>query len=176
MYELADKFGLPVLTFIDTPGAYPGIGAEERGQSEAIGAALAAMARASVPIVATIIGEGGSGGGARARGREPRAGARVRLLLGHHARGVRGHSLEGWVEGRRGGDAAQDHGAGSAAAQHRRQDRRGADGRAHQDPDDAAARLDRALWSTLTSLDGLAPEELVDDRYRRFRGLGAFLA
>src|SRR6185436_15545045 len=62
MYELADKFGLPILTFIDTPGAYPGIGAEERGQSEAIGASLAAMARARVPIIATIIGEGGSGG------------------------------------------------------------------------------------------------------------------
>src|SRR4029077_12100202 len=62
LYELASRFGLPVLTLIDTPGAYPGIGAEERGQSEAIGACLAAMARARVPIVATIIGEGGSGG------------------------------------------------------------------------------------------------------------------
>ena len=62
LYELASRFGLPILTFIDTPGAYPGIGAEERGQSEAIGACLAAMARARVPIVATIIGEGGSGG------------------------------------------------------------------------------------------------------------------
>src|SRR5580700_1388181 len=62
LYELGDRFGLPVFTFIDTPGAYPGIGAEERGQSEAIGACLAAMARARVPIIATIIGEGGSGG------------------------------------------------------------------------------------------------------------------
>ena len=62
MYELASRFGLPILTFIDTPGAYPGIGAEERGQSEAIGACLAAMARAPVPIIATIVGEGGSGG------------------------------------------------------------------------------------------------------------------
>ena len=62
MYELAHRFGLPVFTFIDTPGAYPGIAAEERGQSEAIGAALAAMARAEVPIIATVIGEGGSGG------------------------------------------------------------------------------------------------------------------
>src|SRR5690606_12961550 len=59
MYELADRFRLPILTFIDTPGAYPGIGAEERGQSEAIGAALSAMSRVKVPIVATIIGEGG---------------------------------------------------------------------------------------------------------------------
>src|SRR6185436_7415647 len=62
IYELASRFGLPILTFIDTPGAYPGLGAEERGQSEAIGACLAAMARARVPIIATIIGEGGSGG------------------------------------------------------------------------------------------------------------------
>src|SRR6202789_946705 len=64
LYEMASRFGLPIVTLIDTPGAYPGIGAEERGQSEAIGACLAAMARARVPIVATIIGEGGSGGGA----------------------------------------------------------------------------------------------------------------
>jgi acetyl-CoA carboxylase carboxyl transferase subunit alpha len=62
MYELADRFGVPVLTFIDTPGAYPGIDAEERGQSEAIGTALAAMSKLTVPVVATIIGEGGSGG------------------------------------------------------------------------------------------------------------------
>ena len=62
MYDMAARFGLPILTFIDTAGAYPGIGAEERGQSEAIGACLAAMAKARVPIVATIIGEGGSGG------------------------------------------------------------------------------------------------------------------
>ena len=62
IYELASRFGLPIITLVDTPGAYPGIGAEERGQSEAIGACLAAMARARVPIVTTIIGEGGSGG------------------------------------------------------------------------------------------------------------------
>src|SRR3984885_139618 len=62
VYELASRFGLPIITLVDTPGAYPGIGAEERGQSEAIGACLAAMSRARVPIVATIIGEGGSGG------------------------------------------------------------------------------------------------------------------
>jgi acetyl-CoA carboxylase carboxyl transferase subunit alpha len=62
IYELASRFGLPIFTFIDTPGAYPGLGAEERGQSEAIGACLAAMSRAPVPVIATIIGEGGSGG------------------------------------------------------------------------------------------------------------------
>ncbi len=62
LMRLAEKFGLPVLTFIDTPGAYPGIGAEERGQSEAIGRSLYVMSELKVPIVATIIGEGGSGG------------------------------------------------------------------------------------------------------------------
>jgi len=62
LMRLAEKFGIPVLTFVDTPGAYPGIGAEERGQSEAIGRNIYEMAGLRVPIVATIIGEGGSGG------------------------------------------------------------------------------------------------------------------
>jgi len=60
--KLAEKFGLPLFTFVDTPGAYPGIGAEERGQSEAIGRNLYEMAGLRVPIVVTVIGEGGSGG------------------------------------------------------------------------------------------------------------------
>ncbi len=62
LMKLAEKFDVPVLTFVDTPGAYPGVGAEERGQSEAIGRNLFAMAELRVPIVSTIIGEGGSGG------------------------------------------------------------------------------------------------------------------
>jgi acetyl-CoA carboxylase carboxyl transferase subunit alpha len=62
LMKLAEKFGLPVFTFVDTPGAYPGIGAEERGQSEAIGRNIFEMAQLEVPIISTIIGEGGSGG------------------------------------------------------------------------------------------------------------------
>ena len=62
LMRLAEKFGIPVLTFVDTPGAYPGIGAEERGQSEAIGRSLYVMAELRVPVVCTVIGEGGSGG------------------------------------------------------------------------------------------------------------------
>jgi len=62
LMELAERFGVPIITFIDTPGAYPGIGAEERGQSQAIAHNLAVMSRLKVPIVATVIGEGGSGG------------------------------------------------------------------------------------------------------------------
>src|SRR4029453_18476192 len=60
--KLAEKFAIPVFAFIDTPGAYPGVGAEERGQSEAIGRNLYAMAELEVPIVCSVIGEGGSGG------------------------------------------------------------------------------------------------------------------
>jgi acetyl-CoA carboxylase carboxyl transferase subunit alpha len=62
LMRLAEKFRIPVLTFIDTPGAYPGIDAEERGQSEAIGRNLYVMAELKVPIIVTVIGEGGSGG------------------------------------------------------------------------------------------------------------------
>jgi len=62
LMRLAEKFGIPIMTFIDTPGAYPGVGAEERGQSEAIGKNLYVMAELKVPIICTIIGEGGSGG------------------------------------------------------------------------------------------------------------------
>ena len=62
LMKLAERFGVPVMTFIDTPGAYPGIGAEERGQSEAIGRNLFVMADLRVPIICTVIGEGGSGG------------------------------------------------------------------------------------------------------------------
>ena len=62
LMKLAEKFGIPVFTFIDTPGAYPGVGAEERGQSEAIGRNLYVMAELKVPVICTVIGEGGSGG------------------------------------------------------------------------------------------------------------------
>jgi acetyl-CoA carboxylase carboxyl transferase subunit alpha len=176
LYELAEKFGLPVLTFIDTPGAYPGLGAEERGQSEAIGAALAAMARIGVPIVATIIGEGGSGG-ALALGVANRV-----LVLEFGCYSV--ISPEGcaailWKDASRADDAAAQLkitapellqlGVVDEVVEE-------PTGGAHQDHDDAAARLDKALWPTLGALDRLSPGELVEDRYRRFRGLGAFVA
>ena len=175
MYELADKFGLPVLTFIDTPGAYPGIAAEERGQSEAIGAALAAMARAGVPIVATIIGEGGSGG-ALALGVANRV-----LVLEFGCYSV--ISPEGcaailWKDGARADEAAarlkitapdlRELGVVDAIVDEPA-------GGAHQDHDDAAARLDRVLHAHLDELCALSRAELVEDRYRRFRKLGAFV-
>jgi acetyl-CoA carboxylase carboxyl transferase subunit alpha len=176
MYELADKFGLPILTFIDTPGAYPGIGAEERGQSEAIGASLAAMARARVPIIATIIGEGGSGG-ALALGVANRV-----LVLEFGCYSVitpEGCAAILWKDGSRADEAAArlkitapdllQLGVVDVVVDE-------PTGGAHQDHDDAAVRLDHALYGQLTALDSLSPDELVDDRYKRFRALGTFVA
>ena len=176
MFELAERFGLPVLSFIDTPGAYPGIGAEERGQSEAIGAAIAAMAKVTVPIIATFIGEGGSGG-ALALGVANRV-----LVLEFGCYSV--ISPEGcaailWKDSSRAEEAATQLkitapdllqlGVVDAVVEE-------PSGGAHQDHDDAAARLDHALLTHLTSLEALSPDELVDDRYRRFRSLGTFVS
>src|SRR5580700_8852491 len=174
MYELAGRFGLPILTLIDTPGAYPGIGAEERGQSEAIGSCLAAMSRAPVPIVATIIGEGGSGG-ALALGVANRV-----LVLEYGCYSV--ISPEGcaailWKDGSKADEAAMrlkmtapdllrlgvvdkvvDEPAGGA----------------HQDADAAARLVEGAIVDALRDLGSRNAAELVDDdRYRRFRAIGA---
>jgi acetyl-CoA carboxylase carboxyl transferase subunit alpha len=174
LYDLADRFGLPIFTFIDTPGAYPGIGAEERGQSEAIGACLAAMARARVPIVVTIIGEGGSGG-ALALG----VGNRV-LVLEYGTYSVitpEGCASILWKDGSKADEAA-------TALKMTAPDLlrlRVVDGiveepagGAHQDVDAAAAAVDRALREALKDLLKLTPDELVEHRYRRFRELGAY--
>src|SRR5215468_5375566 len=148
LMRLAEKFGLPLFTFIDTPGAYPGIGAEERGQSEAIGAAIAAMAKVRVPIIAAIIGEGGSGG-ALALGVANRV-----LVLEFGCYSV--ISPEGcaailWKDGSRADEAAAQLkitapdllqlGVVDTVVEE-------PTGGAHQDHDDASVRLDRALWTS----------------------------
>jgi acetyl-CoA carboxylase carboxyl transferase subunit alpha len=100
LMKLAEKFNLPVITLVDTPGAYPGVGAEERGQSEAIGRNLFEMAELKVPLIATIIGEGGSGGAlALAVGDS----AAVRGLFRHFAGGLRVNSVQERREGTPGG-------------------------------------------------------------------------
>jgi len=176
MYEMADRFGLPVLTFIDTPGAYPGIGAEERGQSEAIGACLAAMSRAKVPIIATIIGEGGSGG-ALALGVANRV-----LVLEYGTYSV--ISPEGcasilWKDGTKADVAAERMKMTAPDLLSLRVVDRVIDepaGGAHQDPDLAARFVGQAISETLRELLRMTPAELADDRYKRFRALGAFTA
>ena len=93
LMRTAERFGLPIVTFIDTPGAYPGVSSEERGQSEAIARNLFEMATLRVPIVSIVIGEGGSGG-ALAIGVCPAGHAAVLGLLGHLTRGLRFHCVE----------------------------------------------------------------------------------
>jgi acetyl-CoA carboxylase carboxyl transferase subunit alpha len=174
LFELADKFGLPILTFIDTPGAYPGLGAEERGQSEAIGAAIAAMARARVPIVASIIGEGGSGG-ALALGVANRV---LVLELGcYSVISPEGCAAILWKDGSRADEAAKQLkltaadllGLGVVDAVIDEPP-----GGAHQDYDAAAGLLASAIRKALGELRA-SGADLVDQRYRRFRAMGAFV-
>ena len=176
MVELAERFGLPVLSFIDTPGAYPGIGAEERGQSEAIGACIAAMARAKVPIVATIIGEGGSGG-ALALGVANRV-----LVMEYGTYSV--ISPEGcasilWKDGTKADTAAEAMKMTSSDLLRLKIVDKVIEepaGGAHQDPDEAARLVSSAIHVALRDLLRMTPDELAEDRYKRFRAIGAFLA
>ena len=176
LYELADRFGLPILTFVDTSGAYPGIGAEERGQSEAIGACLAAMARARVPIVATIIGEGGSGG-ALALG----VANRVHVLEygTYSVISPEGCASILWKDGAKADEAAARlRITAPELLKLRIVDRIVEEpaGGAHQDPPGAARLVDTAIREALAELLQRTPEDLVRDRYERFRALGAFVA
>ena len=176
MFELAERFGLPILSFIDTPGAYPGIGAEERGQSEAIGACIAAMARARVPIVSTIIGEGGSGG-ALALGVANRV-----LVMEYGTYSV--ISPEGcasilWKDGSKSEAAAEAMKMTAPDLLRLKVVDKIIDepaGGAHQDPDAAAKLVGAEIWSALRELLRMTPDRLADDRYKRFRALGAFQA
>jgi acetyl-CoA carboxylase carboxyl transferase subunit alpha len=173
--KLAERFHLPVLSFVDTPGAYPGIDAEERGQAEAIARNLLEMSVLRVPIVVTVTGEGGSGG-ALAIG----IGNRV-LMLEHAVYSV--ISPEGcaailWKDQGRKEEAA-------AAMRITAPDllRLGVIdaivpeplGGAHADPQEAAARVGEAIAKALRELGRLDPDRLVAERRKRFRALGSFL-
>lgn len=171
--EMADRFDRPVLTFIDTPGAYPGVGAEERGQSEAIGKALLTMAGLGVPVVATVIGEGGSGGALgvgvankvlmleyatysvitpegcasilwRDAGKAPQAAEQLKLLAED---AVRHGICDGVVPEPPGG--------------------------AHRDYQASAAFLGDAVAEALASMASMSRDELRESRYQRFRALGS---
>src|ERR1700733_11084156 len=176
MYELAGRFGLPILTFIDTQGAYPGIGAEERGQSEAIGACIAAMSRAPVPIIATIIGEGGSGG-ALALG----VANRVHVLEygTYSVISPEGCASILWKDGARADEAAaRMKMTAPDLLRFKVVDRiiEEPAGGAHPDLPAAARGIDAAISDALREPLQKTPAELVEDRYKRFRSLGAFVA
>jgi acetyl-CoA carboxylase carboxyl transferase subunit alpha len=174
LYELADRFGLPVLTLVDTPGAYPGIGAEERGQSEAIGSSLAALSMLRVPVIATIIGEGGSGG-ALAMAMANRV-----LMLEYSSYSV--ISPEGcaailWKDASRAAEAATQLRLTAPELLRLRvidaivQEPPGG---AHRDHDGAAKLLDNAIRAQLEELLLLSPDQVAEDRYQRFRRIGVF--
>ncbi len=172
--RMAEKFGLPVVVFIDTPGAYPGIGAEERGQAQAIAENLRDMSEIRTPIVATVIGEGGSGGALgvgvadhimilqnayysvispegcasilwRSATKAPEA-AEALKLMGEHL--IKFGIIDEIIPEPMGG--------------------------AHQNPPMVANRLKAAILKQITRLKGFSADELLDHRYKKFRKIGVF--
>ncbi len=174
LMRMAERFHLPLVCLIDTPGAYPGVGAEERGQSEAIARNLMEMSRLRVPIVCIVIGEGGSGG-ALAIGVGDRT-----LMLQYAVYSVitpEGCASILWKSAERARDAAEALGMTS----HRLLelglvDRIVAEplGGAHRDPAATARNVRAALAETLAELDAIPDAQRVDLRYARIRKLGAF--
>lgn len=174
LMKVAEKFGLPVFTFVDTPGAFPGIDAEERGQSEAIGHNIYEMAKLEVPIISTIIGEGGSGGALAI------SVADAVLMLQYATYSV--ISPEGcasilWKTAEKASDAAEALGL---TAQ-RLKTMNLVDkivheplGGAHRDHKQMASLLKRALTDTLRQFQGMKTKELLDARYQKLMAYGNF--
>lgn len=170
--QMADQFGLPIFTFVDTPGAFPGIGAEERGQAEAIARNLREMAMLKVPVIVTITGEGGSGGALAIA-----VGNRV-LMMEYSVYAV--ISPEGcaailWSDGAKGPQAAE---ALKLTAQDVDSLKTVIDdvvpeplGGAHQDKFLAAETLKKYLLKHLTELEDYSPDGLIEQRYQRFRAM-----
>jgi acetyl-CoA carboxylase carboxyl transferase subunit alpha len=172
--RLAAKFGRPILVFIDTPGAYPGVDAEERGQAEAIARNLREMVRLPVPIIVAITGEGGSGGALAVA-----IGDRI-LMLENSVYSV--ISPEGCAS-----ITWRDSSKAEAAAEALKITARDLldlelideivpepEGGAHTDHDATAALLDAALTRSLEEVSKLSPQQLIDRRYEKFRKMGQF--
>jgi len=174
LMKLAEKYALPVFTFVDTPGAYPGIDAEERGQSEAIGRNLFEMARLKTSLIATIIGEGGSGGALAI------AVGDVVQMMQYAIYSV--ISPEGcasilWRSAEMAPDAAEALGITSSRLKTLGLiDRIVPEplGGAHRDPQAAAQSLKRALTEALKQVQDKKPKELVETRLERLMGYGKF--
>jgi acetyl-CoA carboxylase carboxyl transferase subunit alpha len=172
LMQQAERFNLPIITFIDTPGAYPGVGAEERGQSEAIARNLKVMAGLKVPIICTVIGEGGSGG-ALAIG----VGDRVNMLQNSTYSVI---SPEGcasilWKSADKAPNAAEAMGITAGRLLELKLIDKVLEepmGGAHRYPDKMAATIKSQLISDLAALKGLSTEELLEQRYQRLMGYG----
>lgn len=170
--RLAEKFGRPILCFIDTPGAYPGIGAEERGQAEAIAFNLREMAQLRVPVIATVTGEGGSGG-ALAIG----VGNRVNMLefAIYSVISPEGCAAILWRDPAKNREAAQAMRITAPDLLRLKivdEVIPEVSGGAHVDPERQAGIVGDVLERQLAALEGMDGDALVDSRYERFRGLG----
>ncbi len=174
LMKLAEKFKLPVFTFVDTPGAYPGMDAEERGQSEAIGRNLFEMARLRTPVIVTVIGEGGSGGALAI------AVGDVLVMLQYATLSV--ISPEGcasilWRSADRAAEAAEALGiTASRLKTLGLVDKVVPEplGGAHRDPQATAAALRKVLAEALKQLQGKSVKQLIEDRMDRLVGYGKF--
>ena len=174
LMRMAGRFRLPLVTFIDTPGAYPGVGAEERGQSEAIARNLEEMSRLPVPIICTIIGEGGSGG-ALAIG----VGDRINMLeySTYSVISPEGCASILWKDASNAEDAASALGITSDSLK-----KLGLIdvvikeplGGAHKEPEEVAGRIADCLEKQLDELAGLTGDGLLEQRYQRFLSYGEF--
>ncbi len=174
LMEMAERFKMPILTFIDTPGAYPGIDAEERGQSEAIARNLFIMAQLKTPIICTVIGEGGSGG-ALAIG----VGDRL-LMLQYGTYAVispEGCSTILWKSAEKASTAAEVMGITSERLKELELVDQVVNeplGGAHRDLDGMASNLKAALLENLDVLDSIPLDKLLENRYQRLMQYGNF--
>ncbi len=174
LMKLAEKFSLPVFTFVDTPGAYPGIDAEERGQSEAIGRNLYAMASLKVPLICTVIGEGGSGGALAI------AVGDITIMMQYSTYSV--ISPEGcasilWKSADMAPEAAETLGITASRLKTLGVVDKIVNeplGGAHRDPEAAAQALRKTLAEALRNLKGKKPALLVEERLERLMGYGKF--
>ncbi len=179
LMELAEKFKRPIITFIDTPGAYPGIGAEERGQGEAIASNLMRMSRLRVPIISVVIGEGGSGGALALSVAD-------RLYMLEHAVysviSPEGCAAILWKKGLDLGP--EDFARASEALKMTAQDLYRfkiideiilePSGGAHRSPEESAASISEKIAEALEELKAKTPGKLIEDRYRRLKKIGSF--
>ncbi len=174
LMHMAEKFGLPIVVLIDTPGAYPGVGAEERGQAQAIAENLMEMSQLKTPVIATIIGEGGSGG---ALG----VGVADRVLILQNAYysviSPEGCASILWRSSTKAPEAAN---ALKLTGEHLLKfgivDEVVAEpqGGAHRDPEFVANQLKKSILKNIKELSSLSSQELLDQRYEKFRRIGHF--
>ncbi len=172
LMRMAERFKMPIITFIDTPGAYPGIGAEERGQSEAIAMNLKVMSRLNVPIICTVIGEGGSGG-ALAIG----VGDKVNMLeySTYSVISPEGCASILWKTAEKAPTAAEAMGITAKRIKELGLIDSIVEeplGGAHRDMDQMAAFLKQALKADLAELDKLSGDELIETRYDKLMSFG----